>query len=172
MRKFYEGYNRLEKTAVALIMCLLIAMGFAQVVCRFVLKVSVAWTEELLTFCMVWVAYLGASAATNERKHIMVSMFVDLLPKPLRTGVTVLSQLLWLGCAAVMAYLGWSTTMNYLSRGAVTLGGKYPYWVAAVVIPLGMALMAVRVVVLIAHTLRGERDTPTQEELVREEMDA
>lgn len=172
MKRIYEGYNKVEKVLLGLIMCLLILMGFTQVICRFVLKIPLAWAEELLTFCMVWVAYLGASAATNERKHIIVSMFVDLLPKPLRIGFTVLSQLLWLGCAGMMAYLGWNMTMNYLSRGAATLGGKYPYWVASVAIPLGMALMVIRIVVLIVQTLRGERDTKSQEEMIREEMDA
>jgi len=171
VKKIYEGYNRFEKVVLGLIMCLLIIMGFTQVICRFVLHIPLAWAEELLTFCMVWVAYLGASAATNERKHIIVSMFVDLLPKPLRIGFTIFSQILWLGCAIVMAYLGWNTTMNYIKRGAVTLGGKYPYWVASIVIPLGMILMAIRVIILIVHTLRGERDTISQEEMIREEMD-
>jgi TRAP-type C4-dicarboxylate transport system permease small subunit len=120
---------------------------------------------------MIWVAYLGASAATNERKHIIVSMFVDLLPKRLRIGFTIFSQILWFACSLVMCYLSCQTTANYMLRGAVTLGGKYPYWVASIVIPLGMALMAIRVLVLIAYTLRGKRDTLSQEEIVQEEMD-
>lgn len=172
MEKIYQSYNRLEKTALALILCLLIVMGFVQVVCRFVLRMPLAWAEELLTFCLVWASYLGASTATHERKHIMVSMFVDKLPKPLRIGFTVLSQLLWLGCAVTMAWLGWNMTLTYFSRGAVTLGGKYPYWVAAVIIPVSMVLMSLRVVILIVQTLRGERDLPSREEMIREEMDA
>lgn len=171
MKKYYEGYNRFEKVVLGLIMCMLIIMGFAQVIFRFVLHVSLAWAEELMTFLMVWVAYLGSSAATNERKHIIVSMFVDLLPKPLRVRFTIISQILWFGCAVVMAYLGWNITMNYISRGAVSLGGQYPFWCASIIIPLGMALMAIRVVVLIAHTLQGERDVISQEEMIREEMD-
>ena len=171
MKKYYERYNRFEKVVLGLIMCVLILMGFAQVIFRFVLQVSLSWAEELMTFLMVWVAYLGSSAATNERKHIIVSMFVDLLPKPFRIGFTVFSQLMWLGCATVMTYLGWHITMNYIDRGAVSLGGQYPFWCASIIIPLGMALMAVRVIVLIVHTLRGERDVISQEEIIREEID-
>jgi TRAP-type C4-dicarboxylate transport system permease small subunit len=171
MKKFYAGYNRFEKILVGVIMLLLIIMGFVQVLFRFVLHMPLAWTEELLTFCMIWVAYLGASAAANERKHILVSMFVDLMPKRMRLAFTILSQLLWLACAIVMTYLGGYVAMNYINRGAVTLGGKFPYWVAAIIIPISMALVAIRVVVLIVHTLKGESDTRSQEEIVREEMD-
>ncbi len=171
MNKLYEGFNRFEKVVLGVIMCMLIIMGFVQVLFRFVLEMSLAWAVELMTFLMIWVAYLGASAATNERKHIIVSMFVDLLPKRLRIGFTVFSQILWLACSIAMAYLGWDITMNYIDRGAVTLGGQYPYWCASIAIPISMALMAIRVVVLIVHTLRGERDVISQEEKIREEMD-
>lgn len=171
MKKIYEGYNRLEKTLLGLIMCLLIIMGFVQVICRFVLEVPLAWAEELMTFSMIWVTYLGASTATHERKHILVSMFVDKLPKPVAKAFTILSQLLWLFCTVVMAWLGYSMTASYIKRGATSLGGGYPYWVAAIVIPISMLLMSIRIVLLIIATLRGESDTRSQEEIIQEEMD-
>lgn len=171
MQKLYERYNRFEKVALGLIMCMLIIMGFTQVLFRFVLHLSLAWVEELMTFLAVWMAYLGASAATNERKHIMVSMFVDLFPKPIRIGLTLFSQAMWFACALVMAYLGWSITMNYINRGAVTLGGGLPFWCASMAIVISMAFIATRIIILMVNTLRGERDTLSQEEIIREEMD-
>ena len=171
MQKIYEAYNRFEKKLVGIIMLLLIILGFVQVVFRFVLQMPLAWSEELLTFCMIWVAYLGSSAAANERKHILVSMFVDLLPKKLNLAFTVLSQIIWLVCTLLMTYLGWYVTMNYIERGATTLGGQFPYWVAAIAIPISMVLISIRIIVLIVHTIKGESDTRSQEEIVREEMD-
>lgn len=171
MKKIYEGYNRIEKILLGLIMCVLIVMGFVQVICRFVLKVPLAWVEEMMTFCMIWAAYLGASAAANERKHILVSMFVDLLPKGLRKAFTVFSQILWLTCGFIMVYLGYYVTMNYMKRGATSLGGGYPFWVASIVIPISMFLVCIRVILLMISTLRGDNDTRSQEEIVREEMD-
>ena len=171
MKKIYEIYNRIEKNLLGLIMCVLIFMGFTQVICRFVLQISLAWAEEMMAFCMIWVAYLGSSAAAHEKKHILVSMFVDLLPKPIRMGFTVFSQVVWLICSGVMLYLGSYVTINYIKRNAATLGGKYPYWIASVIIPVSMFLIGIRIILLIIQTLRGESDTRSQEEIVREEMD-
>ena len=53
MKKIYEVYNRIEKNLLGLIMCVLIIMGFTQVLCRFVFKMSLAWAEEMMTFCMI-----------------------------------------------------------------------------------------------------------------------
>lgn len=170
MKKLYEGYNRFERVILGLIMLVLIIMGFVQVICRFVLEIPLAWAEELMTFCMVWVAYVGASAAANERKHILVSMFVDMLPKPAAKAVTIFSQLLWLFCTIMMAYLGYQITMNNINRGAKALGGGYPYWIAAISIPLGMLLVSIRVIRLLVNTIHGESDTRSQEEIVQEEI--
>lgn len=169
--ELYNVYNRFEKIILGIAMCLLIILGFMQVVFRFALHMSLSWVEELLTFVMIWAAYLGASAATNERKHIMVNMFVDLLPQSLRKGFTIFSQLLWITCTIAMTYFGLHITLNYISRGATTLGGTFPFWVASIIIPLSMALITVRVIILMRNTLKGERDTISQEELIREEMD-
>ena len=146
MKKIYEVYNRIEKNLLGLIMCVLIIMGFTQVLCRFVFKMSLAWAEEMMTFCMIWLAYLGSSAAAHEKKHILVSMFVDLFPKPLRKVLTVLSQMLWLICSAIMLYLGGYVTVNYINRNAATLGGKYPFWIASVIIPISMFLIGIRII--------------------------
>ena len=70
-----------------------------------------------------------------------------------------------------MLYLGCYVTANYISRNAATLGGKYPYWIASVIIPISMFLIGIRVILLIVQTLRGESDTRSQEEIVREEME-
>lgn len=171
MNKLYEKYNQFEKTFIGVVMCLLIVMGFIQVVFRFVLSLPLAWTEELLTFCMIWVAYLGASTATHQRKHIIVSMFVDLLPKKLRLAMTVFSQFLWLCCTVTMAYLGVSMTQTYYQRGSSTLGGSFPYWVASIIIPISMAIISIRIILLMYHTVKGEQDLPSKEDAIREEMD-
>ena len=84
MKKIYQIYNQIERMILGLILIVLIVMGFVSVICRFVLQVPLAWAEEFMLFCMVWIAYLGASAAANERKHVRVGLFVGFMPKPVQ----------------------------------------------------------------------------------------
>lgn len=170
MKRLYAAYNNFEKFVIGLIMLLLIFMGLAQVICRFVLEIPLAWAEEMMTFCLVWVTYLGASSAAEERKHIMVSLIVDSFPGPLRKVFTILSQLIWVICDFLMVYLGYIVTKNYIARNAITLGGKYPYWIASIAIPVGMLLIIIRVAILIVKTFHGESDTRSQKEIVEEEI--
>ena len=169
MAKIYEKFNSAEKLLIGLIMLLLICLGLTQVLCRFVFKIALAWTEELMTFCLVWVTYLGADAAANEKKHIIVNFLVNLFPPKTARILTLISQAIWIVLAGVMVYLGYVVTSKYISRGAATLGGHYPFWIASIVIPVSMAFMIVRVVLLMIDTVKGKSDERSIEEIIEEE---
>lgn len=172
LKNFYETYNKMEKMVLGIILLFLIIMGFVSVICRFVLHMPLAWSEEIMLFCMVWTTYLGASTAANERKHIRVSMFVNLLPKSMQKTITILSELLWIACAILLFYLGYIVTFNYIKSHAATLGGGFPYWIAAISIPIGMLLMVIRIIVSIYDTLHGKTDEQTVEEIIKEAIES
>lgn len=48
-----------------------------QVVFRYVLQISVAWTEELARFLCIWTVFLGAAPAFYEDDHITVDALVS-----------------------------------------------------------------------------------------------
>ena len=169
IKKIYEGYNFIERNLLGLIMLFMITMGFMQVIYRFVLQIPVAWLEDLMMFAMVWVAYLGASTAANERKHIMISTFVDMLPTGSQKAMTIFSQVLWLISLWFLVYLGSHITGRHISRETVTIGGRFPIWISSIIIPIGAFLVSIRVIVLIFQTLRGEKDTREIKEIVQEE---
>ena len=171
MKKIYQIYNQIERAILGLILIVLIIMGFVSVICRFVLRVPLAWAEEFMLFCMVWIAYLGASAAANERKHVRVGLFVGLMPKPVQKAVSLLADVLWVVCAMFLIYLGYIVTSGYIAHKAASLGGGYPYWIASISIPVGMILMTIRVILAMVDTIRGKSDERSIEEIIKEEAD-
>lgn len=74
MKKIYQIYNQIERMILGLILIVLIVMGFVSVICRFVLQVPLAWAEEFMLFCMVWIAYLGYVVTSGYIAHKAVSL--------------------------------------------------------------------------------------------------
>ncbi len=170
IQKFEGRCAKGEKVFVGFFFLLLVLAGFIQVVFRYVLHLTVAWAEELILICLAWSVFVGASAATTEKKHIIISVLVNAFPEKIRKWLTVCSQVFWLIFAAVAAYITFDNAMNSFSRGNVTLGGGYPYWIPMMALPVGLFLMCLKVIVLIWGTIRGEADLQNQEEAIREEM--
>lgn len=169
--KFYEAWNKFERYFAGATFLLLVFAGFIQVVFRYAFHIAVAWADELILFCLVWCVFMGSSVATVDRKHIIISALVDVFPPKLAKYVTIFSQFVWLAASVVIGYVTWTNAIVSLQMGSKTLGGKFPYWVAMIAIPIGLILMAIKVAVLIVHTFKGERDTRTAEEELMEELE-
>lgn len=42
-------------------MLIMVALVVTQIFCRFVINVSVPWTEEMARLCFVWIIFLGSA---------------------------------------------------------------------------------------------------------------
>src|SRR5918998_2945407 len=55
-----------------------------QIVCRFVLSVSVPWTEEVSRLLFIWLAYIGAAIGLREGTLIVIDTIPELVGPPAR----------------------------------------------------------------------------------------
>jgi TRAP-type transport system small permease protein len=120
LNRFTDG------SAVALFIATLVLVN-VQIVCRFVLSVSVPWTEEVSRLLFIWLAYIGAAIGLREGTLIVI----DTLPLMLGPrGKAVLDPLVRLVSVAVIVFLFaasiplvrtvWSTTLptvEWISNG-------------------------------------------------------
>jgi TRAP-type C4-dicarboxylate transport system permease small subunit len=114
------------------LMCLAV---FLQFFTRYVLNNSFAWTEEIATYCLVAIVFIGAAMCVRLGRHIHVDFLFRYLPpgaaRAVATGVDVVRTLFF----AYAAWLVWTfmsliegetmTTINLpknLVYGAVCLG--------------------------------------------------
>jgi len=104
MKRILDGYHRGLKTALTVLMGLLIVPVLLQIVSRYTgIIPRYIWTEEIARFCFVWIVMIGAMIAVRDQAHFEV----DVLPTP-RTargrgiaGLVVHSMMLLLAVAFV-----------------------------------------------------------------------
>ncbi len=66
---------------------------FIQVICRYVLQISIPWTEELARVLLVWTVYLGIAEVEAKRDGIRTIYFIEKLPRPIYKAILVISNL-------------------------------------------------------------------------------
>lgn len=90
MRTFLEGYYRLLKVLLTVLMGVLIIPVSMQILSRYTgLIPRYIWTEEIARFCFVWIILIGAMIAVRDGTHFCV----DLLPDFQHPALRLLSQL-------------------------------------------------------------------------------
>lgn len=112
----------------------------AQIVFRYFLNHSIVWSEEVATWCLVWVVFLGAATIMRRWDHVHIPMLIRRLPLAWRPAVIILAKLLTCVAVILIAYYGVQVVLGPVHvRSQVT--DISTRWIKLAV-PVGAGLMA------------------------------
>lgn len=108
MRKLLEGYYRLLKLLLTVLMAALVVPVAMQILSRYTGVVPrFIWTEEIARFCFVWIILIGSMIAVRDWSHFDV----DLLPRSANPGVDLAATLVAYAAVLMVAltflWYGW-----------------------------------------------------------------
>lgn len=81
---------------------LMVAVVILQVLSRYLLKISVPWTEELSRLFFIYVGFTGTAIATREKELIVVDVLLTRLPEKARIVFDALIQVIVFAFYCVM----------------------------------------------------------------------
>lgn len=119
---------KLGKNLAGGLLALMLVMILAQVFFRYVLNDSLAWTEELAKFAMVWVACLVAPWAYRAHLNVSIQMFADALPAVLRRLTELLITVLVIVICGIFFLQSLEFWQSGLSINASSVPVKLAYF--------------------------------------------
>jgi TRAP-type C4-dicarboxylate transport system permease small subunit len=141
----------IEATAlIAFVVMLVLVMS--QVVFRYVLQVSVPWTEEAARWFYAWQIFLGSSLAMRERLHLQITVLLDRFTGRPRACLDFFAALTGLG---FLAGIIWGSLLMIravypVQAGSFPLSTSYLY----LSIPVGLLAMLALVAQDVADSAR------------------
>jgi TRAP-type C4-dicarboxylate transport system permease small subunit len=140
-----ERLDRAVEWLVAVLVAAMVVAGFLQIANRFVLNISLSWSEELQRYLNIWIVFLAVPIGYRRGAHLGMNMLFERLPVLAQRALLLLQELLWLVLALA---IGWFATrimivaQNQTSSSlGVTMDKVY---LAQVVGGAYLALIAVR----------------------------
>jgi len=133
-----------EPAIIVAMLGAIIAFVFADVIARFAFSTSVAVANELARFCFVYMIYFGVSYGIRERRHMRVTLFVDMLPEAGRRRAFILSELVFLAYSVMVTWQGIVITGNAVERGKIMSSTEWSLGVLYFAIILSGALCCLR----------------------------
>ena len=156
MRIVLEGYYRLLKGLITVLMAALIVPVTMQILSRYTGVIPrYIWTEEIARFCFVWIILIGAMIAVRDGTHFDV----DVLPHSANPTVEFASKLF-----ANLAILLMALSFIWWGRDFFVLGSRQrseifglPMWMIYVAWPIAGVTWTVFVIERIWNDLRDLR---------------
>ncbi|WP_235287771.1 TRAP transporter small permease [Paenibacillus tarimensis] len=157
----------MEETVCVILFSIMVILTFVQVLSRFVLNLSLGWSEEISRFLFVWLVYMSAAMAAKHRRHIRVELIDQFLPRGLSKWVGLVSDVLWIAYAVVVAFLGFNIMQMIMGHGQLSPAAQLPMGWIYFIIPVGFGLIALRVAQGIYARFRGNDEISDEEKLRR-----
>ncbi|WP_372421682.1 TRAP transporter small permease [Salinarimonas chemoclinalis] len=146
---------KIEEALGALAMALIVVISFGNVLARYFTNVSFAFTEEFSIFLLVFMTFVGASAAFATNEHIRIGFFLGLMGPRTRLLAEAVTLLATTAMFALIVYYGAQVTFDEWYWGETSPGLGYPAWIYTIWLPLLSLAILGRVIGRAVASVRG-----------------
>ena len=159
--------NELEETVIAVLLALMTGITFANVVTRYVFNSNLLWALEATTYLFAWLVILGASYGIKVSAHLGIDAMVNRFSPRTRLVLTLFAVAASLAYALIMLYASWEYWSKFFFKASFleVQDVPFPAWIQKIfglyedgepfyenlpryipyfVLPLGMALLVLR----------------------------
>lgn len=134
-----------EEALCALLFALMGLIMFVNVISRYLLKYSLAFTEELVVSLFVWVTLLGSAIAFRQGTHLSFTFFTERLPHGARKILLWLGALLGAILFAFLVYFSVHQIRDEIALKVTSSGIGVPQWWYSIGMPVWSLLVILRI---------------------------
>lgn len=144
LRRIDQGAMFIAVFAIAMIMFSV----SLDAILRYAFNSPLQWSFELVRYYLMVVGiYFAVSATFTKGDHVSITLFRDMLPRRARNWLDIAWCLLAAVIFAVMVYGTWENVVDaWENRDFIPGYFLWPSWLSHLAIPLGCALLVLRLV--------------------------
>lgn len=150
LRRAIALLHLLEDGIMVLLVVAMILLAVGQIILRDVWNMGVVWGDPLLRVSVLWIALLGAMAATRNDDHITVDIFSRFLSPRVKRISQIITKGFASGICAILAYEGMRFVVSDYQAGTTSFS-NIPSWCIELIVPFGFAVMALRFLLIAIH---------------------
>lgn len=148
--------DHFEEIVLAPGFAVMLVINFANVLSRYVLKTSWAFTEELCVMMFVYVTFFGAAVAAKRRQHLGFTLILDKLPPAARLVVNTLILIAELAFLVALIHYGNLVCANQIKYKSVTAALRISTACAGASVPISGIFIIIRTIQLYVSEVKAD----------------
>jgi TRAP-type C4-dicarboxylate transport system permease small subunit len=126
----------------------MLIIASAQVFFRYVINLSISWSQDLLTYMLIWSVFIGISLAVKKRKHIKVELAFVILPEKAQFFLKIFSNLVFMVFCGVFSYFSMIKVYKLIFvNPQISESTGLSMWLIQIAVPIGFILSIYRLIV-------------------------
>jgi C4-dicarboxylate transporter DctQ subunit len=152
-----RALDRLEELLTAALLAAMTLLTFGQVVLRYVFNTGLVWLLEATVYLFIWLVLIGISGGIRTDSHIAVDLVTRRFSPAGQKLVALLAVSLSLLYAILMLAGSWMLVERLYAFGSLAHDIPLPRWLLLSSLPLGFALLGLRLSQAALGIWRGTR---------------
>ncbi len=137
--------SKLEKCLIVIMLGIMILIAFTQIILRNFFANGLSWGDPLVRYLVLWVAFIGATLATKEDKHISIDVFSRWVTGLGKKFTNMAIHLVTAIICGMLTFAAITFVKNEAQMGdSVFL--NIPAWAIQLIMPVAFGLMTLRFV--------------------------
>src|SRR4030042_916829 len=136
---------RFEEVLCAILLAVMAVITFANIISRYLLKYSFAFTEELVVSFFVWLTLLGTAIAFREQSHLGFTFIIERLSLKARKVLLWMSAALGAALFIFLIFFAIYQVGEEIALGITSSGIGVPQWWDTIGMPLWSLLVIARI---------------------------
>jgi TRAP-type C4-dicarboxylate transport system permease small subunit len=140
--------DKIEEWILIVTYTAMLFIASAQVFFRYVINMSISWSQDLLTYMLIWSVFIGISLAVKKRKHIKVELAFVILPEKVQFFLKVFSNIVFMVFCSIFSYFALIKIHSLIFiNPQVSESTGLSMWMIQIAVPAGFILSIYRLIV-------------------------
>lgn len=157
-KKLMDVVAECEKLVTSVILLLVTAITFANVVVRYLTPSQFAWSEELSINLFVLLIMMGCGLSARDGSLISLTLIFDRLSvkgKKIFVAIITVANCVF---SAVLFKTGVDKVLTQIANGKRTPSLMIPEWIFTIFLPIGAVFLVLHTIEYCIDVMRGEAD--------------
>ncbi|MFV0336443.1 MAG: TRAP transporter small permease [Tropicimonas sp.] len=147
--------EKIEHIVCILTFTVMLGLTFVNVVSRFVLHMSLSFSEEIVTGLFVLASLAGASIAVRDKSHLGLDYFTSGASRTVQKFLALLANVLGIAMCCIILYFGIHMVIGEYTSNQLSATMQWPEWIYGMTVPVGVGLLIYRYIHSIFLILSG-----------------
>lgn len=138
--------SRLEEIILVITFTIMSLIAFSNVISRYFLNYSLAFTEEVTINLFVLLTFMGTSVGVRKHAHLGFSLIFDKANKIGKKTLCIFSSFITCGLFVLLTYYGVQMVEFQMLINQTTPAMGWPQWIFTLAFPLGCMFCIYRII--------------------------
>ncbi|MBO8165025.1 MAG: TRAP transporter small permease [Brevibacillus sp.] len=154
--KIIDAINKIVSIVLSVLLAAMTFLIVTQVFTRYVINVSLTWTEEAARYVMVYAVFLGAALAIRKQKHVAIKILSESINEQKRKLLQLIVLLICIAFFFILLVKGIDMMEHVSKQKSPAL--RIPMTIPYAGIPIGAGLLILNSIAVILEMFSGKQE--------------